>query len=577
MRLLSIAAQNYRTLEDTTLNFALHYCTISGRNNAGKSAVIRLISTLFRNRRTPFWAAEFQRFDYKRDKTQWVKNPDPTRISYALQLTRDSDAALVSFIEKIASIEIEEGTTKLVVSYTISESGGIAVSTSNDGRQHDEKAAKEIEKRIQDSNSLFLYNSTTMEDPYTYGPGGSEYYEFVLSHEERKIISEAEKQAAKSMKRLAKRHTESLAKIFGRLSDKYEVELSPLEGIPDTRMPLGIRLKDRNVGVPLNDWGSGTQNRTQILMAIIQANRIKTGAQSSDKITPFVIIEEPESFLHPAAQSEFGRILGSLSAEYGIQLIVTIHSPHMLNQNEPSANILLSREIKRKTACKTVVIDTDGDNWMAPFSDHLGLPQSEFISLKRVFTSYKSKVLLVEGEIDREYFELFQKREIAGARLSGDIEVVSYGGKDTLKNTALIKFVLSKFDRVYLTYDLDAHSDLRAPLGRLGLKEATDFLALGIDSAGKDCIEGLLPKRILDAVNGRETDLIMKLGSRDTNDRKKAKDALKKMYLHEFTTAAELTKDETKDLVKAIKSINSRLGDTKNLVVNLCAESEQAN
>lgn len=564
MRLLSIAAQNFRTLEDTTLNFAPHYCTISGRNNAGKSAVIRLISTLFRNRRAPFWVAEPPRFDYKRDKTQWVKSPAPIRIDYALELTRDSDAALVSFIEKIASITIEQDSTRLQISYAISENGAIAVSTSNDDRRHDEKAAKEIEKRIQDSNILFLYNSTTMEDPYTYGPGGSEYYEFVLSQEERMIISEAGKQAAKSIKRLAKRHTESLATIFGRLSDKYEVELSPLEGIPDTRMPLGIRLKDRNVGVPLNDWGSGTQNRTQILMAIIQANRIKTGAQSSDKITPFVIIEEPESFLHPAAQSEFGRILGSLSAEYGIQLIVTTHSPHMLNQNEPSANILLSREIKRKTPCKTVVIDTCADNWMAPFSDHLGLPQSEFISLKQVFTSYKSKVLLVEGEIDREYFDLFQKREIAGARLDGDIEIVSYGGKDTLKNTALIKFVLSKFDRVYLTYDLDANSEVRAPLARLGLKDAADFLALGINSAGMDCIEGLLPKRILDAVNGRETDLIMKLGSRDTNDRKRAKDALKKMYLQEFSVTSDLAKEETKDLARAVKSINSRLAGPKN-------------
>lgn len=575
MRLLSIAAKNYRTLENTTINFASHYCTISGKNNAGKSAVIRLISTLFRNKRTPFWAPESARFDYKRDKTQWIKSQEPIRIEYALELTRDSDLALVSFIEKIASVSIEHELTRLEVCYTITDSGTILVSTSNDGKSHDEKASKEIEKRIQDSNILFLYNSTTMEDPYTYGPGGSAYYEFVLSQEERRFIDEAEKQAGKSMKRLAKRHTESLAKIFGRLSERYEVELSPLEGMPNTRMPLGIRLKDRNVGVPLNDWGSGTQNKTQILMAIIQANRIKTGAQSDDKITPFVIIEEPESFLHPAAQSEFGRILGSLSSEYGIQLIVTTHSPHMLNLSEPSANILLSREIKRNTPCKTVVVDTVGENWMAPFSEHLGLPQNEFNSLRQIFSSQKSKVLLVEGEIDREYFDLFQKREIAGVRLNEEIEIVSYGGKDTLKNTALIKFVLSKFDKVYLTYDLDADSEVRASLNRIGLKIGSDFTALGSSSAGKDCIEGLLPKRILDVVNGRETDLIMKLGSRDSNDRRKAKDTLKKMYLHEFKLAEGLTKDEIKDFARAIKLINSQLGDSKT-VVNICASAEEA-
>ena len=91
-------------------------------------------------------------------------------------------------------------------------------------------------------------------------------------------------------------------------------------------MPLGINLNDRNVDVPLDDWGSGTQNRTRILMAILQAHRIKTTASDDDKITPIVVIEEPESFLHPSAQGEFGRMLRDLSREFGIQIIVTTHS-----------------------------------------------------------------------------------------------------------------------------------------------------------------------------------------------------------------------------------------------------------
>jgi len=72
-------------------------------------------------------------------------------------------------------------------------------------------------------------------------------------------------------------------------------------------MPLGINLRDRNVKVPINDWGSGTQNRTYILMALLQAYRIKTTGTQDQKITPFVVIEEPESFLHPSGQAEFGR------------------------------------------------------------------------------------------------------------------------------------------------------------------------------------------------------------------------------------------------------------------------------
>jgi putative ATP-dependent endonuclease of OLD family len=132
-------------------------------------------------------------------------------------------------------------------------------------------------------------------------------------------------------------------------------------------MPLGIKLRDRSVEVPLDDWGSGTQNRTHILMAILQANRIKTTDTPDEKITPFVVIEEPESFLHPSAQAEFGRMLRHLSDEFGVQIIATTHSPYMLNQEEPAANVILARQTKHGKTFNTVLLDTAGDNWMTPF------------------------------------------------------------------------------------------------------------------------------------------------------------------------------------------------------------------
>ena len=76
MRLTSITAKNYRTLEDIKLIFANHYCTISGKNNAGKSCVIRLLSALFRGEPAYPWITDGFRFDYKEDKTQWIKQPE---------------------------------------------------------------------------------------------------------------------------------------------------------------------------------------------------------------------------------------------------------------------------------------------------------------------------------------------------------------------------------------------------------------------------------------------------------------------------------------------------------------------
>jgi hypothetical protein len=37
------------------------------------------------------------------------------------------------------------------------------------------------------------------------------------------------------------------------------------------------------------------------------------------------MIEEPECFLHPSAQAEFGRILRDLAEEFQVQVIITTH------------------------------------------------------------------------------------------------------------------------------------------------------------------------------------------------------------------------------------------------------------
>ncbi len=138
-------------------------------------------------------------------------------------------------------------------------------------------------------------------------------------------------------------HNTELSELLGHLKDKYEVEFTIPDGMFTGSLPFEINLKDRNVEVPLDGWGSGTKNRTHIMMSILQAHRIRS-KDDQNRITPFVMIEEPESFLHPSAQAEFGRVLRSLANELKIQTIVTTHSPYMLCQENINSNVLLARK-----------------------------------------------------------------------------------------------------------------------------------------------------------------------------------------------------------------------------------------
>jgi len=328
------------------------------------------------------------------------------------------------------------------------------------------------------------------------------------------------------------------------LNEKYDVEFTPFEGYGAREMPLRINLKDKKVEVPIDDWGSGTQNRTYILMALLQAKRMKDLDASDEKITPIVVVEEPESFLHPAAQAEFGGLLQELAQELEIQIIVSTHSPFMLNRVSPVSNILLRRRLRRRQLQETEIVDTSGANWMEPFSDHLGIVSPEFNDWRTLFSSRDSRVLLVEGESDEDYFSFV--REMVGDRfgLPEDVKIVAYGGKDALKNTVLVNFVLRNFDRVYITFDLDAANDVSRSLERLDLKEKEDYLAVGKNEPGKNSIEGLLPDRVVSTVFGRETDLAMQLGSVNAGERREAKRQLKRLLLDEFRHGAKYSDEE---------------------------------
>jgi len=559
MKLLQLEAKRYRTLQDLSLQFSANYCTISGKNNAGKSSVIRLLSVLFRRSDHLPWAPAEARLDYKEDKTQWVKQPLPIEVKYALQLSKSDDPSLISFIEKMAGEPLTSDPVSLSVRYVIDESEELRVAVTVNGKLTDDKSAKEIDTKIRESDIVFLYNSTIRHEEFYYGRGRRRmFYDFVMSEDERKALDDAAKGIENRFRKLAREHRAGLNTMLGRLSEKYDVEFSQPEAYSTRHMPLSINLRDRHVEVPLSDWGSGTQNRTHILMAVLQANRIRTTAMPDDKITPILVIEEPESFLHPSAQSEFGSILRALSVEFGIQTIVTTHSPYMLNREEPAANILLCR--RKGKSQQTCVVDTSSVNWMAPFAEHLGILPEEFEAWRPVFSAYKTRVLLVEGPIDKEYFEYFQQPLPGIDLLDKDIEVVPYGGKDALKNTMMVKFVLGKFDHVFVTYDLDAHNEVHNSLTRLGLKDTSDFLAVGLREAGRESIEGLLPERIVSVVNGRENALVFALRSHDSDERRKAKNKLKKKYLDEFKQHKDYTNEELKNLAKVIKVINHRLG-----------------
>jgi putative ATP-dependent endonuclease of the OLD family len=161
----------------------------------------------------------------------------------------------------------------------------------------------------------------------------------------------------------------------------------------------------------------------------------------------------------------------------------------------------------------------------------------------------------VEGEIDKEYMLFLRDNFAAQFPLDAGVEVIPYGGKDALKNTTILSFTRQVVGRMFVTFDLDGKDQIQRHLEQVGLVEKRDFVPVGLNSAGKRCIEGLVPERVFRAVYGRETDLVSALNETG-NERKSARSALKRKLLEEFKVGQGYTEEELRSFMQLGKVLS---------------------
>lgn len=562
MRISAIKIQNFRTLENCTIEFESFYTALSGKNNSGKSNVINAIR-LFLHEEDYYPFVESNDVSYKVDYPKWKPKDvrEPILFEVGLTVDREQDAGLFRFISTFVSSLAGVDTLSVVLKKELTEkSDGFSYGLSVNGADvTDAYIVREIHKRFRSSNAFIYHNSVHPLQKYTFGRNFSSFFGD-FSDVDKTKLKDAKERVFQVLKNVIKKHKEEIVELLGRLDDKYDVSIS-IPTLDIESFPFALSLGVKNYDVPLDEWGSGTQNRTLILLALLKARKIKDVAPEADKITPIIIIEEPESFLHPSAQAEFGKVLQDLSSEFQVQVITTTHSPYMLSVDKPECNILLSRRAHRKHYYETNIIKATDESWMEPFAIALGINNSSFLEWKDVIFKHSDSILLVEGDIDKEYFEMLCEDSHCDNKLKFKGEIFPYGGEGFFSNGILLKFILNRIKKVFITYDLDVDGRVAPILENLGLKRNVDFLAVGLNQNGKRDIEGLLPSSVISAVYAAHPELVDVAVSKE-RENNSARQTLKRKKLEEFKRQAEPLSDHYKEFYKIASCINKAIAAT---------------
>lgn len=358
MQINRFEIRNYRTLEALDIDFPSFYTAICGRNDAGKTNVVRALRALMKED-DPYGYRYEQDLSLKDDYPKWSTTDENSRkITLVIDVSVDpgSDAGLYQFL--LTHLSLEEGDAPLLLKVSLShpvDEDAEAVSVTVSGKHFTGLQAQEVLKKIQTSSTVLFYNSTELDPRLRLGHGFSGFFR-ELAGEYSGEIREIKETINKRLKKVAKGHQKQLTELLGRLEGKYRAALSvPAYNLD--YLPFNLTLGSGKVDVALNDWGSGTRNRTLILLTLFRARQISEASASASKVTPILVIEEPESFLHPSAQAEFGRILQDLAEEFKVQVITTTHSPYLLSQERPDSNILFDRRVYRHQLQDTYRVD----------------------------------------------------------------------------------------------------------------------------------------------------------------------------------------------------------------------------
>ena len=562
MKLSSLSIKTYRTIDSLDLSFPVSYAALCGPNDSGKTNVIRAIRAMMKDEdEGPFYPGEDDGISVKDDFPAWLDTPMESRsisISLKLDIHPQKDAGLYQFLLRQLQVAGADQELKLQLDATYGmDKQTPKVSVSCKDKTFDGLEAQEVFKKFQASRSILFHNSPQNElARLRYREGFGQLRE--LSGDGAAALAKLKKDMDKGLQKIAKNQQQELESLLGRLETKYRVGLS-VSAFDLGWLPLNLTLGDSKHDVPLDNWGSGTQNRTLILRTLFRAKQISESETSASKITPLIIIEEPESFLHPYAQAEFGRVLQDLAEEFQVQVLVTTHSPYLLSLNNPESNILLSRRSHYGQLRETQRVASSGENWMSPFGQALGMSSDEFKPWQKLFGSQSDAILLVEGETDKAYFEMLRHPSHGEHALKFDGEIIAYDGAGTLKNNMLLRFIKNRYKRVFLTFDLDMKSEIERCLASLDMKKDQDFMAIGIDAAGKRAIEGLLPESVRTAVFACSADLVMAATSGSKDERESARNQLKKRYLEQFRSVAKPGTDDFVEFYRVAKVANKAL------------------
>lgn len=391
MKLSELTIKNFRSIEDETFEFN-DLNILVGKNNSGKSNVLKAIDLVLREgytmklttndyylqdeTKTVYVSLEFNNFTT--DELEIIR--DEIKYPVTIDYTRYSQDQIYHSI-------VENDCIKMVLEIT----------------------GNDVSKKIFLGDIPYKYFSNDLKAAIVntvYIPAIRDHSQILritkysfLNRLLNKIYEMAEEEKKEELNDILANASEKCKEIFREYEEKID-QMSKLiiqhDGVRFSILPSDRTTIYKKLDILLNDGieteldfkGSGIQSVLVLTLFKLYAD-LKVGGA-------ILLIEEPESFLHPHANRHMSKILKEFSSEDNIQIIFSTHSPNYL-EDVDFKDIILLRKENHKSIKKCI----------GEISDEIKLKKEMTSSNLELF--FSDKVVLVEGQTENFILPYYAK------------------------------------------------------------------------------------------------------------------------------------------------------------------------
>ncbi|MCC3272252.1 AAA family ATPase [Arthrobacter zhangbolii] len=222
-----------------------------------------------------------------------------------------------------------------------------------------------------------------------------------------------------------------------------EVGLIPaVTSLEDTLSNIGIRLTD-SVETDLASKGTGVAGG--VLIALLRY------LSDASKQSIIFALEEPEAFLHPAAQHSLRDDLEGLAERDDVTLLVTSHSPYIVSRSPAAQVVALEKTVK--DGVSKLVGTAQGNEEHASLLSGLFVDSviPELLDRYASVPSRSRVILVVEGETDKQFIELAIKalgrsKDLAGLTIIPCKGAYSVAAQSVLLRAEATQEIVALFD-----------------------------------------------------------------------------------------------------------------------------------